>query len=299
MLPAAASITFLPTSVEPVNPIFATRGSVINAVAVVAPGPGSTLKVPFGQTRLHQDVGDREGGQRRLRRRLEDRRVPARERRGDLPVRDHRGEVPRADQRAGTDGLPKRHVEPRRDDRDRLPEDLVRRAAPVLVGVGDDVDLGAGSADRLAAVARLERRELLLAVADQERCLREHVAPLPSAHPTPRARFERVHRDVDALDERPRATLARPPTRVSRSTARSPRSSRRRPRPPVPRQHQQLCHLSLRRSSFAVSANPSGSVVPPRAGVTSPGDHTVASRTSARIRTATTPPAPRGTRGRP
>ncbi len=49
MLTAAASITCFPTSVEPVKPIFATRGSVISAVAVVAPGPGSTLNVPSGR----------------------------------------------------------------------------------------------------------------------------------------------------------------------------------------------------------------------------------------------------------
>ncbi len=46
---AAACITEVPTSVEPVNEIFATRGSAIRADAVVDPGPGSTLSVPSGR----------------------------------------------------------------------------------------------------------------------------------------------------------------------------------------------------------------------------------------------------------
>ena len=48
MCSAAVCITFTPTSVEPVNEIFATRGSAMSAVAVVEPGPGSTLSVPSG-----------------------------------------------------------------------------------------------------------------------------------------------------------------------------------------------------------------------------------------------------------
>ena len=48
MLVAAVCITVVPTSVEPVNETFATRGSRTSAIAVVAPGPGSTLSVPSG-----------------------------------------------------------------------------------------------------------------------------------------------------------------------------------------------------------------------------------------------------------
>jgi len=49
MFVAAVCITRVPTSVEPVNEIFATRGSAISALAVDEPGPGSTLSVPSGR----------------------------------------------------------------------------------------------------------------------------------------------------------------------------------------------------------------------------------------------------------
>ena len=49
MLVAADCITLVPTSVEPVNEIFETRGSSMSALAVVDPGPGSTLSVPSGR----------------------------------------------------------------------------------------------------------------------------------------------------------------------------------------------------------------------------------------------------------
>src|SRR6185503_3527954 len=131
-----------PTSVDPVNPIFATRGSAISAEAVVAPGPGSTLKVPSGR-----------------------------------PASIRMSAIARA-----VSGLC---------------EDLVRAAAPVLVGVRHDVDLGASASDRLPTVPRLECRELLLPLADQERGLGQDVTSLPSAHAAPRACLERVDRDVD------------------------------------------------------------------------------------------------------
>ena len=48
MFAAAACITRVPTSVEPVKEIFATRGSSTSAFATLAPGPGRTLRVPSG-----------------------------------------------------------------------------------------------------------------------------------------------------------------------------------------------------------------------------------------------------------
>src|SRR5512133_1975002 len=48
MCSAAACITVVPTSVEPVKEIFDTRGSRTSAIAVVDPGPGTTLSVPSG-----------------------------------------------------------------------------------------------------------------------------------------------------------------------------------------------------------------------------------------------------------
>ena len=49
MFVAAVCITVVPTSVDPVNEIFATLGSAISAVAVVEPGPGTTLSAPSGR----------------------------------------------------------------------------------------------------------------------------------------------------------------------------------------------------------------------------------------------------------
>ena len=158
MFVAAACITVVPTSVEPVNEIFATRGSATSALAVVEPGPGQHAQGALGKPCLVEDVGERERGERGLGRRLHDGGVAAGERGRDLPARDHRREVPRGDQRADADRLAQRDVESRWHDRDRLADDLVRRAAPVLEDVRDDVDLAARRRDRLAAVARLERR---------------------------------------------------------------------------------------------------------------------------------------------
>ncbi len=49
MFAAAACMTAVPTSVEPVNETFATRGSPISALPTEDPGPGSTLSVPSGR----------------------------------------------------------------------------------------------------------------------------------------------------------------------------------------------------------------------------------------------------------
>ena len=68
---------------------------------------------------------------------------------------------------------------------DRLAEDLVRRAAPVLEDVGDQADLAAGVADRLAAVAGLERGELLEALAHQDGGPEQHPAALRGRRPRP------------------------------------------------------------------------------------------------------------------
>ena len=197
MFVAAACITCVPTSVEPVNEIFATRGSAISALAVVDPGPGSTLSVPSGQAALVEDLGDRERGERGLRGRLHDGGVAAGERRGDLPAGDHRREVPRRDQRAHADGLAQGDVDARRHDRDRLARDLVGGAAPVLEDVRGDVDLGACRRDRLAAVARLEPASSSWRSRISERRLREQTAALAGGHARPRALVERAGGDVD------------------------------------------------------------------------------------------------------
>ena len=99
---------------------------------MVDPGPGSTLNVPSGRPHSYEEVGERERGERRLRRGFHHGGVAARQRRRDLPRRDDRREVPRRDECADADRLAQRDVDTGRHDRDRLADDLVRGAAPVL-----------------------------------------------------------------------------------------------------------------------------------------------------------------------
>ena len=187
-------------------------------------GPREHAEGPLGKPRLVQDVGDRERRERRLRRGLDDRGVPAGEGRCDLPRRDHGGEVPRGDQGADAHRLAERDVDPRRHDRDRLAEDLVGRTAPVLEDVRDDVDLGTGRRDRLAPVAGLETRELLLAVADQERRLRQAGARVRARSCGARRRPRRRARRRRPRGARPRDSPSPPRPSARRSPARSPRT---------------------------------------------------------------------------
>ena len=94
--------------------------------------------------------------------------LPARERRAELPRGDVEREVPRHDQTDDAERLAERHVDAARD-RDRLAVMLVHRARVEVEDLRDHADLAARAGDRLACVARLDARQLLVVLFD-ERC---------------------------------------------------------------------------------------------------------------------------------
>ena len=114
------------------------------------------------QLGLLADLGEQQRGQRRRLRRLEDRDVPARERRRELPRRHQQREVPRHD-------LPDDPERPYLSGVDAVAE-LVGPAGVVeeVRGGERDVDV-AGLSERLASVERLDDRELARALLDQPR----------------------------------------------------------------------------------------------------------------------------------
>ncbi len=115
----------------------------------------------------------------------------------DLPRRDDEGEIPRRDEGAHAHRLTEGHVEPRILDGHRLPEDLVRRPAPVLEGVGHDPDLVPGVADRLPGVSGLEPRQVLQPLPNQRRGPEQHAPPDRGRGPRPGALVECPNRHVD------------------------------------------------------------------------------------------------------
>ena len=94
----------------------------------------------------------------------------------ELPRRDRQREVPRRDQPDDAERLAERHRDAA-GDRDRVAEVALDAARVVAERLGDHADLAARVADRLAGVARLERRELLEAVLDE----RGHAQQQPRA----------------------------------------------------------------------------------------------------------------------
>ena len=148
------------------------------------------------QPDLDRDLAERQRGQRRLARRLEDDGVAAGQRRRDLPDREQQREVPRHDRGADAERLAQRVGEVVALDRDRLPHHLVGPAAVVLEALGRRRDLDVARLDdRLAVVQRLEPRDLvgalhqaLAELAHQPSALaRRHLCPTArSAPPAPR-----------------------------------------------------------------------------------------------------------------
>ena len=148
-----------PTSVEPVKAIFATSGCSTSRCPQTLPGPGDDVQHALRQAGLERDPLQLERGQRRQLGRLQHDRVARRQRRRDLPRRDHEREVPRHDQADDPERLAERHVDAA-GDRDRVAEQALRRAGVVAERVDHHPHLAAGVGDRLAGVARLERREI-------------------------------------------------------------------------------------------------------------------------------------------
>ena len=124
------------------------------------PGPATTFSTPSGRpassaifSSSSAVSGVSAGG-------LEHDRVAGGERGRDLPGGDHQREVPGHDQPDDAERLAEGHVDAA-GDRDRVAEQALGGAGVVAEGLDHHPDLAARVGDRLAGVARLERRELL------------------------------------------------------------------------------------------------------------------------------------------
>src|SRR5581483_11943399 len=92
----------------------------------------------------------------------------ARKRGPELPRRDVEREVPRNDQADDAERLAKRHVDTP-GHRDRLAVVLVDRTGVEVEDLRHHADLAARACDRLADVARLDARELLVVLLGERR----------------------------------------------------------------------------------------------------------------------------------
>ena len=131
----------------------------------------------LGEAGLEREVAEPDRGQRRELGRLEHDGVPARERGAELPARDVEREVPGHDQPHDPERLAEGHVDTA-GDRDRLAVVLVDGARVVVEDLGDHADLAARARDRLADVARLEPRELLVMLLDERREPSQQAGPV-------------------------------------------------------------------------------------------------------------------------
>ena len=168
IVPAAPRITCWPTSVEPVKPIFATSGCSISRCPTTEPLPTTTLTTPSGMPassasspRRSAESGVSSAG-------FSTTVLPHASAGPELPGGDVQREVPRGDQPDDAERLAEGHVDAARD-RDRLAVVLVDRAGVEVEDLRDHPDLAARAGDRLADVARLDPRQLLVVLLDERR----------------------------------------------------------------------------------------------------------------------------------
>ena len=156
-LPPSSSVTRLivcaapaaidaPTSVEPVNAIFATSGCSTSRVPHLRPGPTTTLTTPVRHARLEREPLEAHRGQRRQLSRLEHDRVARGQGGCELPRRDRQREVPRRDQPDDAERLAERHRDAA-GHRDRVAEVALDATGVVPECLGDHPDLAARVAD--------------------------------------------------------------------------------------------------------------------------------------------------------
>ena len=163
---------------------------------------GDDVHHAVGQLRLLADLGQQQRGQRRRLGRLQNRRVPAGQRRRELPRRHQQREVPRHDL-----------ARPRRAARTSARRRVLQLVRPARVG--EEVRGGqrhvhvARLADRLAAVQRLHDRQLARALLDQPRDPEQVLAALQRRQRRPR----RAPRRARPRPPRPRPSAPRTPPR--------------------------------------------------------------------------------------
>ncbi len=137
-------------------------------------GPGMAvhhLENAGRQAGLAIDLLELDGGKRREARGLEDHRVAEGERGSRLPAGDLQRVVPGADAGDDADGLPARVAEGLWAEVDVFARRALRERGEILEALGarDDVD-DPGFLDRLAGVAGLERRQRVVALAQEFGC---------------------------------------------------------------------------------------------------------------------------------
>src|SRR5215210_1488525 len=127
----------------------------------LAPRPDDDVYDALGDARLEHYAPELHGGKRRELGRLEDEGVARREGRGHLPARNGEREVPRDDEPDDAQRLAERNVDAPRD-RNGVAEQSLRHPRVVVEGLRHHRHLGAGVADGLARVLRLQLREVLV-----------------------------------------------------------------------------------------------------------------------------------------
>ena len=192
-VPAIVRRICLPTSVEPVNATLST--SAATRAAPVSPAPVSDVDCARRQLRRLDHLGEKQRGERRRLRRLQDGRVAGGEGRRELPRRHQHREVP-WDHLSG-------HADRLRVAAGERVVELVRPARVVeeVRGGERQVDV-ARLLDRLAAVHRLQDRELAGALLERAGDPVQVLRPLAAGDVAP-AGLERVarrgHRELDVL----------------------------------------------------------------------------------------------------
>ena len=228
------------TGVEPTNETDAMPGWR-RIASTASRSPCSDVERAVRQPGLGEPVGHQQRRRRVLLARLEDERVPAREREREHPHRDHRGEVERRDPGRHAERLAQRvRVDAGADRLGRLALQQVRGAAGELDHLEPALDLAARVVDGLAVLGRDHARELAgvrgdeLAEAEQDvRAARERLRA-PGARsrpwrPPPRGRRPRCSRTRRAASRR-RLRDRSPRRSVRRPAGARPRSNGRRSR---------------------------------------------------------------------
>ena len=166
---ADCSISFRPTSVEPVKDSLRSRGSpMIGFETSEDLLEVTTLSTPRGQPGLVEDLGQREHRQRRLLGRLDHHRAAGGDGGADLARAHRHREVPGRDHVTRADGLAHGQQPPGAVGRGRVaaldPHRLLGEPAEELRRVGD---LGLGLRERLAHLERHDQRELVGALGER------------------------------------------------------------------------------------------------------------------------------------
>ena len=165
--------------------------------------PWTTLKTPSGKAGLLEQLGGEDRRGRVLLGRLEDERVPARDRRRPHPHGHHRGEVERRDPGDDAERLADRvDVDPRRGLLGVRALEELRDPADVLDDLDPALHLAVRVGQHLAVLGREEAREVVAVLVEELVDAEEELGALREREVAPRRMRVRRRRDraVDLLD---------------------------------------------------------------------------------------------------